>query len=146
MKTKIQNYSKSVVAVLVVAMLLTSLASCKNSNQTQETTKGTITITVEIIDKDGNSTKTTIETSSSTFADALLEKGIVSEEDLSDGMVTSVNGVVADYDKDKAYWALYKGNDYLKTGLKDTKITDGDNYKIEYTKAWKETQKLSYMN
>ena len=45
------------------------------------------------------------------------------------------NGIKADYTADGAYWALYIGEEYARTGVDTTPITDGQTYKFVYTKA-----------
>ena len=40
----------------------------------------------------------------------------------------------ADWDKDKAYWAFYKGEEMMMVGVNDTEIKDGDHYRFVYTK------------
>ena len=49
--------------------------------------------------------------------------------------IKSVNGIRADYDKDKAYWAFYEDGEYAIAGVDSTKIDEDVRYKLEYTKG-----------
>lgn len=49
-------------------------------------------------------------------------------------MVTEVNGVVADYNVDQSYWAFYVNDNYCDYGVDEQPVTDGDVFRIEYTK------------
>lgn len=48
--------------------------------------------------------------------------------------VKKVNGITADYNKDQSYWAFYINDEYCQNGVDTQKVTDGDSFKIEYTK------------
>ena len=48
--------------------------------------------------------------------------------------VKKVNGITADYEKDKSYWAFYKDGEYMQTGVDSTEIADGEHYELVYTK------------
>ena len=49
-------------------------------------------------------------------------------------MVTEINGVVADYNADQSYWAFYVNGDFCNYGIEQQPVTDGDIFRIEYTK------------
>ena len=73
----------------------------------------------------------TIHTDKETLADALSEHGLISGEQGPYGLyVKAVNGVTADYDKDRHYWALYQNGEYLMTGVDSTVISDGEHYEL----------------
>lgn len=77
----------------------------------------------------------TISTDSETLGKALLELGLISGEKGPYGLyVKSANGIVADYDTDKSYWAFNKDGAYMSTGVDKTKIKNGERYEIVYTK------------
>ena len=66
--------------------------------------------------------------------DALQELGLISGDEGPYGLyVKTVNGITVDYDKDGKYWAFYIGKEYAMTGIYDTDIADGAQYKLEYT-------------
>ena len=77
----------------------------------------------------------TFNTDKEILGDILLEHEIIEGEDSQYGMyIKSVNGVTADYDKDQAYWAVYKDGEYLMSGVDSTEISDGEHYELVYTK------------
>ena len=56
---------------------------------------------------DGESQTFTLEvTDGEKLSDALVEAGLISEEEAAAGFVTTVNGETADWDKDQAWWCL----------------------------------------
>lgn len=94
-------------------------------------------ITVEIISKDGKKQGFQHKTDAKYLRQALEEiEGITIEGDESaTGLyVKTINGVTADYSVDKSYWAFYVNNEYCQTGVDTQKVSDGDVFRIEYTK------------
>ena len=157
MKTKIL----SLVLIVVMCLSLTaSLCGCKeekpqtatksqaatvastedplwaNAIYTEDVTldKGATSIDVEV--KAGEKAITvTINTDATNLEDALLGAGLVEGEEGAYGLyIKKVNGILADYDIDGAYWAMYQNGEYLTSGAKDTAITSGDRFTLEYTK------------
>ena len=56
-------------------------------------------------------------------------------EDSDTGLyVKKVNGITADYNVDQSYWAFYINDEYCKAGVDTQTVTDGDSFKIVYTK------------
>lgn len=47
--------------------------------------------------------------------------------------VTTVNGITADWDTEKAYWAFYIGEEYAQTGVDATEIVAGTTYTFAKT-------------
>lgn len=77
----------------------------------------------------------TLKTDKENLADALLEHKLVEGEDGPYGLyIKKVNGILADYDVNKAYWSLSKDGEMLMTGASDTKIADGEHYELVYAK------------
>ena len=96
--------------------------------------KGATSIDVEV--KAGEKAITvTINTDATNLEDALLGAGLVEGEDGAYGLfIKKVNGIVADYDVDGAYWAMYKDGEYLTKGANETAITSGDHFELVRTK------------
>lgn len=95
---------------------------------------GDKTIELEIITMD-KTVALTVKTDKDNLEDALTEHSLISGEKGPYGMyVKLVNGIEADYDKDKTYWSLSKNGEYLTTGVSDTKIADEDKYEFTYIK------------
>ena len=85
---------------------------------------------------DGKSESFLIHTDKELVGEALLESGIIEGEDGPYGLfVKKVNGVRADYDKDKLYWAFYIDGEYATKSVDKTKIEEGKAYAFKAMKA-----------
>ena len=92
--------------------------------------KGAKTVAVEVSAGE-QSVTFTIHTDKNILGDALIEHNIIEGEQGAYGIyVKSVNGIVADHDVDKTYWAFYIDGEYALTGVDGTEITDGAHYKL----------------
>ena len=96
--------------------------------------EGSKNVTIVIVHKDGSQKELQFTTDLEYLADLLLEKelatGYTSEE--YGFTVESVDGVVADWAADSAYWALYEGEEYATTSAAGIVLTDGGVYKLVY--------------
>ena len=95
---------------------------------------GNTVFVFRVTDADGNDKLYRVRTDKKTVGDALQEIGLIEGEEGEYGLyVKKVNGIEADYDKDKTYWAFYIDNEYAMTGVDSTEITYGAEYcfKIE---------------
>lgn len=95
---------------------------------------GETPITVEV--KAGEqSVKFTVNTNEKTVGAALLEHKLIEGDEGPYGLyIKKVNGITADYDIDKAYWAFYVNEDYASKGIDQTTIEKDKTYRLEYTK------------
>jgi hypothetical protein len=85
--------------------------------------------------EDGKTEKCTVKTNKKTVGEALLDNGIITGEDGKYGLyVKTVNGVEADYDKTKTYWAFYVNGEYATSGVDTTPIKKGEKYSFEIGK------------
>ena len=92
--------------------------------------EGKKTVLVEVKVED-NSITFTLHTDKDMLGDALMEHNLLEGEEGTFGLyVKKVNGITADYDVDKTYWALYKNGEYLLTGVDTTPIADGEHYEL----------------
>ena len=125
----------SLILVLVLsAAAIMGLSSCGKKQIKDDGIKKTITVTV--IDDKGESEVFTITTTKSTLRGALEQENMIEGDEDQYGLyVKYVNGIRADYDKDKAYWAFSKDGVDLMTGVDSTEIADGDKFEITYTKG-----------
>ncbi len=102
--------------------------------ENKEFGEGEKTISVKVIVGKNNVTFT-IHTDKDTVGDALMEHKLIDGEEGPYGLyVKSVNGMKADFNTDKAYWAFSKDSKPLQTGVDMTKIKDGEKYELIYTK------------
>lgn len=84
---------------------------------------------------DGSSVLFKVETTCDNLGDALLEGGIVKGDNGEFGLyVNEIDGEVASWDKDNAYWYFYKNGEALMTGISSTPIENGDSFEAKYTK------------
>ncbi len=96
--------------------------------------EGATTIDVEV--RAGEKAVTlTINTDAKNLEDALSGVELIQGEEGAYGLyVKTVNGILADYDVDKSYWAMYKDGEYLTSSAKKTLITNSDHFGLVYTK------------
>ncbi len=88
-----------------------------------------------VVDLEGNETWFEIHTDEETVGAALLDLELIVGEEGPYGLyVKSVNGIAADYDKDKVYWAFYVNDDYGMTGVDMTAIEEGTMYSFRISK------------
>jgi hypothetical protein len=88
-----------------------------------------------VVDKNGNETTFNLSTDKSTVGDALLEEGLIEGEPGAYGLyVKKVNGIVADYDIDKTYWAFYVNGEYAFAGVDTTPVEEGATYSFKVEK------------
>lgn len=133
--------------MLIVAMAFTSVGCGKNGGKSSGDYEKTVAVTESVlgegqtsfmftvVDKDGNETDFEIHTDKKTVGDALLDVGLISGEEGEYGLyVKSVNGITADYDKDKTYWAFYVDGEYATSGVDSTKIKEGEKYSLKVEK------------
>ncbi len=133
-------------ALLLAALTLVfALAGCLRGNDnpwddatyTEDTSFGdgahTLTLTVTV---DDNTVVFTVRTDAANVKDALLENDLIDGEQQAIGyMMTHLNGIRADYDKDGAYWAFYQNGEYMMTGIDSTPIEGDAAYEFVYTRA-----------
>lgn len=73
----------------------------------------------------------TVQTDAENLEDALKGAQLIEGEESEYGLyIKKVNGILADYDEDQTYWAIYKDGEYLMTGANETSISDGDSYAL----------------
>ena len=140
--------------VLIAAMALFANGCNENENLPADTGTGTAegeteapapTVTTlgtgqttfyfNVTDKDGNETKFEIHTDKTVVGDALMELGLIEGEEGPYGLyVKKVNGITADYDTDKTYWAFYINGEYGMTGVDSTNVTAGATYAFQVEK------------
>ncbi len=140
---KILNLTAS---LLLVFVCVVGLASCGNTvdasglwekaEYLKDTELGngekTLVVKVEVEEQ---SVTFTINTDKETVGEALLEHKLISGEDGDYGLyIKKVNGITADYDKDKSYWAFYADGEYASSGVDTTKIDEKVTYSLKYTK------------
>ncbi|MBQ6720274.1 MAG: hypothetical protein IJN20_08015 [Oscillospiraceae bacterium] len=128
MKNKKMWFGLAALAVLIVAMMGIYFAA------QPEITEGAKTFTVTVVHKDGTEKEFTYHTAETYLGAVLLAEGLIAGEDGAYGlMISAVDGETADWSVDQGYWALYIGEEYATTGVDNTPVTDGGEYRMVYT-------------
>jgi hypothetical protein len=132
--------------VLIAAMALIASGCNANKNDPADTTEqpeveatklgeGQTTFNFTVVDKDGNETKFEIKTDKTSVGEALQELNLIEGEPGAYGLyVKKVNGITADYDVDKTYWAFYVNGEYATSGVDTTTIEAGATYTFKVEK------------
>ena len=95
---------------------------------------GATTVQLQVKAED-KSVTFTVHTDKKILGDALVEHKLIEGEQGAFGIyIKKVNGILADFDVDGTYWALYKDGEMLMTGADSTEISDGEHYEFVRTK------------
>lgn len=98
--------------------------------------EGETQFALTITDGDGAQTHVTVNTDAATVGEALEALGLIQGEEGAYGLyVETVNGITADYDADKTYWAFYIDGEYAMTGVDATEVTGGSVYELRVEQA-----------
>lgn len=92
-------------------------------------------IVIEVVDDKQDTVTYETDTDAEYLRGAMEDAGIEFSGTESEYglMVETVNGLYADYVKDKAYWAFYMGEEYCNYGVDTQPVEDGKTYRIVYT-------------
>lgn len=121
-----------VLVLLAVAGLFLSLYLASRP----QTVQGQKSIAVQVVHADERLQIFTFKSEKEYLGDLLLSEGLIKGDLGPYGLyITEVDGEVADYAKDKAYWALFEGEDYAMQGIDQTVFEDGDIFKLVYTRG-----------
>ena len=103
-----------------------------NALYQEDTAFGDGKTTVEVeVKAEEKSVTFTLHTDEKMLGDALLSENLITGEEGDYGMyIQSVNGMVADYEADKSYWAFYQNGEYMNVGVDAAEIADGDHYEL----------------
>ena len=97
--------------------------------------EGAKTFEFSVIDLEGNETWFEIHTDEETVGGALIALNLLEGDEGPYGLyVKTVNGITADYDKDKVYWAFYVDDNYGTAGVELTEIEEGTVYSFRISK------------
>ena len=139
---------KKIIALLLALVMALSLVACGGTDQpdTTPTTEASVestpaasdsagaSFTVVVTDLDGTETTFAYTSEAATVGEALLAEGLIAGDQSDWGlMVTTVNGITADWATENAYWAFYIDGEYAQTGVDATELTDGATYSFTKT-------------
>jgi predicted small lipoprotein YifL len=154
-RIKGEHQMKKIIAFLLVMVMALSLVACGNETPTtnapvtttnpattaptQETPKIGADFTVTVTDLDGTKNTFTYHSEAKTVGEALLAEGLIAGDQSDWGlMVTTVNGITADWATENAYWAFYINGEYAQTGVDATELVDGATYAFVKTVSYTE--------
>lgn len=122
----------AVLALVVIAGLMLGIYMV-----TSETTLfGNKKITVTVVHGDKSEKTFTYYTDADYLGDVLTGEKLVEGEQGAYGLyIKVVDGERAVYELDKAYWAIYIGEESAMTGADQIVIHDGDSFQLVYTGA-----------
>ena len=153
---------KKWIALLLALILALSLAACAadspselpgetesqplpeetvQESTAEETTgepveEGLVRISVTVVHADGTIKDFFYDTGDKYLGTVLQDAGLVKGNAGPYGLeITEVDGEKAVYDTDKAYWAIYVGDEYALTGIDGIEVENGGSYKLEYTRG-----------
>ncbi len=142
---KKRNFYVKISAVIISLALIAAMALCMTSCGKTEAPADTSSISTvkvaeksfkfTVVDAEGTAKNYDLKTQKTTLGEALLEAGIITEEEQKTGFINTVNGVTLNWDTDKAYWALYVGDTFAEKGVNETAITADGVYSFVYTKG-----------
>ena len=126
---------KLILAVIALALVAAIMAGVYIATR-PEALEGQKNVTVVIVYEDGSEKKLEYVTDCEYLSQLLLEKelvtGYTSEE--YGFTIESVDGILLDWSKDGAYWALYEGENYATESAAGIVLTEGGVYKLVYEK------------
>lgn len=132
-----KSSKKVIIGVVVLAAVIALLAVVYSSFR-EKPVEGSKTVTIEVIGKEKDSTVYEVKTDAEYLrgameaAEGLTFEGTEGEFGL---MISTVNGVRADYEKDGAYWGFFVNDEYCNYSADMQPVADGDKFRIEYTLA-----------
>ncbi|MBO5837646.1 MAG: hypothetical protein J6Q92_07130 [Oscillospiraceae bacterium] len=129
---------KKLFAMLLTLALVLSMAACSFVTVKQEQTipeketQATQKFTVVVVHADGTQKEFSYETDEKFVGPVLEKAGLIKGENGQFGMMISeVDGEKIE-DSNKAYWAIYEGEEYAMQGIDTTPVKDGQVYKLVY--------------
>ena len=139
---------KKIIALILALVMALSLVACGGTD-TPDTTPSTepsvestpaasdsagASFTVVVTDLDGSESTFEYTSDAETVGEALVAEGLIAGDESDWGlMVTTVNGITADWATENAYWAFYIDGEYAQTGVDATELTDGATYSFVKT-------------
>lgn len=98
--------------------------------------QGGKTITIQVVHGDGKEKEFQVETEQEYLGRALVEKGIVEDNQGSFGLyILTADGETADEGRQE-WWRITKDGELLTTGADEAPIADGERYELTLTVGW----------
>lgn len=128
--------NKKVIWGVAGLLLVIVLMACAYFAFKPKAVEGSKAITITVVNKAEESKTYEVKTDAEFLRQAMEEtkdltfEGTESEYGM---MVETVNGELADYNADGAYWAFYVNDEYCNYGIDSQPVADGDAFSIVYT-------------
>lgn len=146
-EAKVKKSSKKIgIAVAIVAVIVVAVAMIfvfapkgalsENNTAIENATAVEKAITIEVVDSAKKSVVYNVTTEAEFLRGAMDDaEGLEYSGDESQYgiMVKTVNGELADYDKNGAYWSFTVNGEYSNHGIDTQPVNDGDEFVIAYT-------------
>lgn len=102
----------------------------------RQAVSGSKHITIEVQYEDGKKDSYSVDTDAAYLKEAAASVLTIDGKDTSYGYeIDTINGVTADYSKDKAYWAIYVNGEYGTSYADSQPVEDGADYRFAYEKG-----------
>lgn len=103
-----------------------------------ETETGTKAVELMVVDSEGKETVYKLTTDGEYLEDVMKdaqEKGFTYSGEEGDYglMIDTVNGEMASFEENDAYWGVFVNGEYANYGISEQPVTDGDQFEIRYT-------------
>lgn len=132
-QTKQHKTLRIMAIVLFIAVIAFTLLYCVFAPQPLE---GTKTITIQVVDDKQNTTTYETHTDAQYLRQAMEEtRGLTftGTEGQYGLMITAINGLRADWDKDHAWWSIYVNDQLGNYSVDSQVVSDGDVFRLQYT-------------
>ena len=127
---------KKIIVLFLTLALALSMVACTAAPKQTEGSQTKKSFTVAVVHSDGTSKRFIYETEEEFVGPVLQKAGLIEGNMGQYGLeITTVDGEKAVYTEDKAYWAVYEGEEYAMQGIDTTPVVDGKVYKLVYTGA-----------
>lgn len=130
--------NKKKIAGIVLLIALVAILGLVYNAFREKPVAGSKAITIEVVSQDGSSTTYELQTDAEYLQQAMDEADGLEyayEEGEYGPMVEEVNGELAVYNENGAYWGFFVNGEYCNYGIADQPIEDGDAFQIVYSLA-----------
>ena len=107
-------------------------AQSVSTDDAQDIGQGSTVFRLEVTDDTDMVTAWNVHTDEATVGDALVAVGLIDNAEY----FIEVNGIVADFDADEAWWAFFIDGEMAMEGVGTTNIEPDVTYSIVYTIGW----------
>lgn len=125
---------KALIGVIAMVAVIAAMAAVFMAFR-EKPVAGSKEIVIEVVDNNQETTTYELKTDAEYLEQAMNEaEGLTfsGTEGAYGLMIDTVNGVIADYNVDGAYWSFYVNGEYCNYGISEQPVLDGDVFIIKY--------------